>query len=205
MEKFTIDSLLRLDDSNIPKPVDIRQMMNKNIRELYTRDKSPDKEQYINECIIIYHMGDPKSPCRQQGLSDDDCLKYAIKQTSLPKSYKPDLLVLSLINQYKAENLTEAGRVFENLLKAIHTQNRLVERYITILEAELTNTTNTLEQVVQISNILSSITKISKEVPELVSSLNTAKQNILYEVQEEQGRGGTKILHSMDANNYTNY
>lgn len=202
MEKFTIDSLLRLDDSNIPKPVDLRQMMNKSIRELYTRDKSPNKEQYINECIIIYHMGDPKSPARQQGLSDEDCLKLAIRQTSLPKTYKPDILVLGLINQYKAENLTEAGRVYDNLLKAIHTQNKLVERYIAILEGELANSGANIEQVTLVGNVMANINKIAKDIPDLVSSLNTAKQNIMYEQQEEQGRGGNKILFSMNAENY---
>lgn len=199
--KLNIDSLLRLDESNTIKPVDLRQMLNKSIRELYTRDKSSDKEMYINECIVIYMLGDPKSPARQQGLTEKECLEYAIKQTTLPKSYKPDALVKSLISQYNVENLTEAGRVFENLLKAMHSQNLLIEKYITILQGELISASSR-EDVAQISTIMADINKIAKEVPNLVNSLNTAKQNIMYEIQEEQSRGGNKILSSMNAEEY---
>ena len=63
--KLTIDSLLILDDTGMPKPPTIRQIIDRDIRELYRRDKTPDKKNYIADCIVIYYLGDPKSPARQ--------------------------------------------------------------------------------------------------------------------------------------------
>lgn len=199
--KFEIDSLLRLDDSGLPKPIDVRQMTNKAIRELYTRDKTAEKSRYIDECIIIYMCGDPKSPARQQGLSDTECLKYAIGQTTLPKNYKPDVLVQSLIRQYNDENLTEAGRVVDNLLKAIHNENKIIDKYLLFLNAEL-ESAPTIDSARQVADLMADINKIAKDIPGLTAALNTAKQNIMLNVQEEQGRGGSKILSSMNAENY---
>ena len=68
--KLLIDSLLVLDDSGMPQPPTLRQMIDKEVRELYRRDKTSDKKNYIAECIVIYYLGDPKSPARQAGLSD---------------------------------------------------------------------------------------------------------------------------------------
>lgn len=42
--KLTIDSLLILDDTGMPKPPTIRQIIDRDIRELYRRDKTPDKK-----------------------------------------------------------------------------------------------------------------------------------------------------------------
>ena len=70
MKTVTIDSMLVVDDTGMPVPPTIRQLLDRDIRTLYTRDKSKDKKQYIAECIVIYQLGDPKSPARQSGLSE---------------------------------------------------------------------------------------------------------------------------------------
>ena len=118
--KLLIDSLIVIDDNGMPKPPTTRQLIDRDIRELYTRDKTPDKKNYIAECIVIYYLGDPKSPARQAGLSDPEALKMAIEQAGLDKKYIPDKLVIRLISRYYDENITEAGKVVENILKIIH-------------------------------------------------------------------------------------
>ena len=125
--KLTIDSLLILDDTGMPKPPTIRQIIDRDIRELYRRDKTPDKKNYIADCIVIYYLGDPKSPARQAGLSDPEALKMAIKQAGLTDSYIPDVLVIRLIKRYYDENITEAGKVVENILKGIHNINLSID------------------------------------------------------------------------------
>ena len=73
-----IDSLLNIDDNGMPVAPNIRQLLDKDIRELYNKDKTKDKSQYIKECIVIYYLGDPKSPAKQAGLSDREALNTAI-------------------------------------------------------------------------------------------------------------------------------
>ena len=121
--KLTIDSLLIIDDNGMPKPPTLRPLIDRDIRELFIRDKTPDKKKYIAEAIVIYYLGDPKSPARQAGLSDPEALKMAIEQAGLENNYIPDKLVLRLITRYYDENITEAGKVVENIIKGIHNIN----------------------------------------------------------------------------------
>ena len=101
--------MLVIDDNGMPQAPDIRQLMDKDIRTLYQQDKSKDKSQFIKDCIVIYYMGDPKSPAKQSGLSDGEALKMAIEQAGLPANYIPNQLVRKIISRYYAANIGEAG------------------------------------------------------------------------------------------------
>ena len=74
MKNLTIDSMLLIDDTGMPVPPTVRQLLDRDVRMLYTRDKTTDKKRYIAECIVIYQLGDPKSPARQSGLSEREAL-----------------------------------------------------------------------------------------------------------------------------------
>ena len=112
--KLIIDTLINIDDTGMPQAPGIRQLIDKDVRELWLRDKTNNKQMYIAQCIIIYYLGDPKSPARQSGLSEPEALRLAIEQAGLPTTYIPDTLVLKLIKRYYDQNITEAGRVVED-------------------------------------------------------------------------------------------
>lgn len=199
--KLLIDSLIVIDDNGMPKPPTTRQLIDRDIRELYRRDKSTDKKQYIAECIVIYYLGDPKSPARQSGLSDPEALKVAIEQAGLEKSYIPDALVLRLIKRYYDENITEAGKVVENIQKGIHNINLSIDVMNTLLNEKL-NSNITLEDVPNIITIIDNINKKAGELPSIIKKLEEAKQNLMYEKETEISRGGGAVLSSMDAEDY---
>lgn len=200
--KLLIDSLIVIDDNGMPKPPTIRQLLDRDIRELYTRDKTPDKKNYIAECIVIYYLGDPKSPARQAGLSDPEALKLAIEQAGLSKSYIPDKLVIRLISRYYDENITEAGKVVENILKVIHNINLSIDVVNNLLNEKL-NTSITLEEIPTIMNLIDSVSKKAGDIPSLLKKLEEAKQNLMYEKETELSRGGQTVLSSMDAEEYS--
>lgn len=200
--KLLIDSLIVIDDNGMPKPPTIRQLLDRDIRELYTRDKTPDKKNYIAECIVIYYLGDPKSPARQAGLSDPEALKLAIEQAGLNKSYIPDKLVIRLISRYYDENITEAGKVVENILKVIHNINLSIDVVNNLLNEKL-NTSITLEEIPTIMNLIDSVSKKAGDIPSLLKKLEEAKQNLMYEKETELSRGGQTVLSSMDAEEYS--
>ena len=197
-----IDSLIVIDDSGMPKPPTTRQLIDRDVRELYNRDKTKDKKQYIAECIVIYYLGDPKSPARQSGLSDPEALNMAIDQAGLNKDYIPDALVLRLIKRYYEENITEAGKVVENLLKAIHNINLSVNVINSLLNEKLHGTI-TLEEVPTIMQMVDTVKKMAGDIPSTVKKLEEAKQNLMYEKETELSRGGGAVLSSMDAEDYT--
>ena len=199
--KLTIDSLLIIDDNGMPKPPTLRQLIDRDIRELFTRDKTPDKKKYIADAIVIYYLGDPKSPARQAGLSDPEALKMAIEQAGLENNYIPDKLVLRLITRYYEENITEAGKVVENILKGIHNINLSIDVINNLLNEKL-NSQITLEEVPNIMTLIDSVNKKASELPSLLKKLEVAKQNLMYEKETELSRGGGTVLSSMDAEDY---
>ena len=196
--KLLIDSLINIDDSGMPQPPKTRQLIDRDVRELYRRDISKDKQKYIKECIVIYYLGDPKSPAKQNGLSDAEALKMAIEQAGLPADYLPDKLVIRLIKRYYNENITEAGVVVENILKGIHNINLIITNINELLNEQL-KTNITIESVQSIVSMIDIVNKKSAEMPTLIKALEEAKQNLMYEKETELSRGGRQVLSSMDA------
>lgn len=198
MKTVTIDSMLVVDDTGMPVPPTIRQLLDRDIRTLYTRDKSKDKKQYIAECIVIYQLGDPKSPARQSGLSEREALRYAIEQAGLNSDYIPDNLVLKLIKRYYDENITEAGRVVENILQTIHNINLGISQINRFLNEKLASPLDG-DTIGVILGLVDNVKKQAGDIPSILKKLEEAKQNLLYEQQTELSRGGTAVLSSMDA------
>ena len=199
--KLLIDSLIVIDDNGMPKAPTLRQLIDRDIRELYSRDKTPDKKKYIAEAIVIYYLGDPKSPARQAGLSDPEALKMAIEQAGLEKNYIPDKLVIRLISRYYNENITEAGKVVENILKTIHNVNLSIDVINNLLNEKL-NGNITLEEIPSIIQLIDSVKKQAGDIPSILKKLEEAKQNLMYEKETELSRGGGTVLSSMDAEAY---
>lgn len=196
--KLLIDSLINIDDSGMPQAPTTRQLIDRDVRELYRRDTSKDKQKYVKECIVIYYLGDPKSPAKQNGLSDAEALKMAIEQAGLPADYLPDKLVIRLIKRYYNENITEAGVVVENILKGIHNINLIITNINELLNEQL-KTNLTIESVQSIVSMIDIVNKKSAEMPALIKALEEAKQNLMYEKETELSRGGGQVLSSMDA------
>lgn len=193
--------MILIDDSGMPVAPGIRQLVDKDIRTLYQRDRTRTKERYIAECIVIYYLGDPKSPARQSGLSDAEALNMAIEQAGLPKNYIPDALVQTLITRYYKQCITEAGLVVENILKSVHNINLGLTKVNDLLNEKL-NTTLSLEDVQTVVNLVDNVTKKASELPSILKKLNEAKENLMYEKQTEVSRGGNVILSSMNAEEY---
>ena len=198
--KMLIDTLITIDDDGMPKPPTISQMIDKDVRSLYNRDKSEDKSKYIAECIVIYYLGDPKSPARQSGLNEAESLKLAIEQAGLPKNYIPDSLVLKLIKKYYDQNITEAGKVVENMMQTIHNINLFISQANNVLNEKL-NGNLTLEEIGALMPILDNFKKQASDIPGLLKKLEEAKQNLMYEKETEISRGGVQVLSSMRATN----
>ena len=199
-KSLIIDSLLEIDDTGMPKAPGLRQLLDRDIRELYQRDKTQDKSNYIKECIVIYYLGDPKSPARQAGLSDPEALVLAIQQAGLKEDYIPDELVVRLIQRYYNENITEAGRTLENLQQIVHNMNLAVSAINNLLNEKL-NTGLNIDNADQVMSMMDNITDKASQLPKLIKSLEEAKQNLIEEKNTEIARGGGQVLSSMKAGN----
>lgn len=200
-QKLTIDSLITIDETGMPKAPTLRQLLDKEVRELYQRDPSKNKVNYIKDCGVIYCLGDPKSPPKQRGYTDKECVEYAKEYYDLPKGYVPDKLVLNIAKRYYEQNITEAGIAVEILQQAVHNSAKSVKKLNEYLNDSLVSSSD-LDTTKTIISVIQMLKDETKDIPVLVKRLEEAKQNLLYETQTQTGRGGVTITSSMDADEY---
>ena len=192
--KLDINRLITIDVTGMPKAPNPSQLLDKDVRELYMRDNTPDKRKYIAECGVIYYLGDPKSPCRQRGLSDEESLLEAIDNFNLDKTYQPDELVKKLIKKYYKQCITEAGVAIENLQKAFHVSSLVAGKAIEYLNNKLAEA-----DIPVIMGLHNQLSAQVKAVPDMIKAPNTAYDNLRNEEEIKMARGGIQILSSMDA------
>lgn len=198
MQQINIDKLLTVDETGMPKAPTLRQILDKDVALLWQRDTTKDKRKYIAECGVIYYLGDPKSPARQQGLTDEEALRMAIDNFNLPKDYKIDSLVRKLIDKYYNQNITEAGVALEVLHKSIHLVSIAATKINDILNRKLSNAISD-EDITQILTTMDAVSKRITEIPALTKALGVAYENLRNEEEQQLARGGKQILSSMDA------
>ena len=196
--KLTIEKLITVDESGMPKAPSVRQLLDKDVLALYSRDNTPDKRKYLAECGIIYYLGDPKSPAKQKGLSDVEALKEGIENFNLDKNYKPDALVTKLIRKYYEQNITKAGVTIENLQKALHLSDLVCNKILDMLNSKLRSEITDAD-VPGILTSVDSLTRRIEDIPKLSKALVTAYENLRDEEETQTARGGVTILSSMDA------
>lgn len=194
--KLRVDKLLTVDETGMPKAPDIRQLLDKDVQLLWLRDKTKDKSQYIKEVGVIYYLADPKGPCKQEGLSDNEAIKKAIENFDLPKTYQPDLLVWKLAKRYYNEEVGVAGSAVEALTKSIHNVVLAANKMNEILTNELSGDLS-IERANVVIGIMDNLNKKAAELPGLIKALNTAKENLAYEEEQTVARGGNAVMSSM--------
>lgn len=196
MKGLDVDWMLTVDETGMPQAPTLKQLLDKDVALLWSRDKTPDKSQYIKEVGVIYFLGDPKGPCLQEGLSEKESLKRAIENFDLPATYQPDVLVWKLIKRYYNQRV---GAAMENVIvlkKGLHN-NTLAASKITELLNEQLNCGASLENANIVIGLMDSLNKKVSEFPGLLKALQLAEENLLFEQESTAGRGGEAVVSSM--------
>jgi hypothetical protein len=196
MKGLDLDWMLTIDETGMPKAPTVKQLLDKDVALLWTRDKTPDKIQYIKEVGVIYYLGDPKGPCLQEGLSEKESLKRAIENFDLPKDYQPDILVWKLIKRYYNQRV---GAAMENVIvlkKGLHNNTLAASKLNELLNEKL-NEGASLETAGTIIQLMDSLNKKVSDMPGLLKALQQAEENLLFEQEQTSGRGGEVVLSSM--------
>lgn len=198
MKSVNIENMISIDDTGMPKAPSVRQIIDKDVLELWSRDKTSDKRKYLQEAGVIYYLGDPNSPAKQQGLNDEEGLRMAIDNFNLPKDYKPDQLVKRLIDKYYIQNITEAGVALDALRKSVHLVSIAANKINEQLSKRLTSLVND-DDIVPTMQLMGTVSKLIQEIPSLTKAIGTAYDNLRDEEEQQIARGGRTILSSMDA------
>ena len=196
MKGLELDWMLTIDETGMPQAPNLKQLLDKDVALLWTRDKTPDKSQYIKEVGVIYYLGDPKGPCLQEGLSEKESLKRAIENFDLPKDYQPDILVWKLIKRYYNQRV---GAAMENVIvlkKGLHNNTLAASKLNELLNEQLSQGAS-LETAGSVISLMDSLNKKVSEMPALLKALQQAEENLLFEQEQTAGRGGEVVLSSM--------
>lgn len=196
MNGLDINWMLTIDETGMPKAPTLKQLIDKDVSLLYTRDKTKNKEMYIKEVGVIYFMGDPKGPCLQEGLSDKEALRKAIENFDLPKNYQPDILVWKLIKRYYNQRAGVGMEAVLNIKRGIHNIAIAASKLSELLNDELSEGVN-IDKVPTIINYMKQVNDLANQFPNMAKALQSAEENLLYEQENISGRGGENIVSSM--------
>lgn len=198
MKTINIENMISIDDTGMPKAPSVRQIIDKDVLELWARDKSSDKRKYLQEAGVVYYLGDPNSPAKQQGLNYNETIKMAIDNFNLPKDYTPDPLVKRIADKYYIQNITEAGVALDALRKSVHLVSIAANKINDQLSKKIA-TLVTDEDIVPTMQLMGTVSKLIQEIPSLTKAIGTAYDNLRDEEEQQIARGGRTILSSMDA------
>ena len=198
MKSVNIENMISIDDTGMPKAPSVRQIIDKDVLELWARDKSSDKRKYLQEAGVVYYLGDPNSPAKQQGLNYDETIKMAIDNFNLPKDYTPDPLVKRIADKYYIQNITEAGVALDALRKSVHLVSIAANKINEQLSKRLTSLVSD-DDIIPTMQLMGTVSKLIQEIPSLTKAIGTAYDNLRDEEEQQTARGGRTILSSMDA------
>lgn len=193
-----LSSLISVDEQGYPYAPNVYQIQDRDVRELYLRDTSEDKLQYLKEAGVIYYLADPKSPPNQMGYSRPEALESARVNYALPSDWQPDALILRLVDRYHEDKSGVAGEALETILRAIHNSSRAAN----IISERLTDKLNSglqAEDALPVIDLVTKLNGIINIIPTQMKSLNEAKQAAALEIEQKKARGGKVVTSSMSA------
>jgi hypothetical protein len=190
-----ITRMLAVNEQGIPFAPNIRQIQDKDVRELYIRDKTPTKSRYIQEVGVIYYVADPKSPPNQMGYSRPEALVVAKSNYGLDANWEPDELINRIIDEYK-KGWTPAEEALNSASHALHNANLAANFISEQLSIKMHGGLKDEDTLVVIDYI-NKLSTIINLLPNQLKTLNEAKQAVMLDNQQRKARGGKTITTSM--------
>lgn len=150
------------------------------VRELYSEDKSKDKEDFWRQLSYVWFMCDPRSPYMY--ITDEDSRAYEIRQQEgLPNDWKPSPTLLRVMEVYRKQSVTTSALLLEDMRKSIDNLRRFLR------EMDLFATDKNDRPIYQVS----SVTTTLKQIPELSRSLAEAEKALAKDLQQDDSARGS--------------
>jgi len=158
----------------------------KPIRDLYNKDLSPNKEDFITQCSIIYFMADPRSSYSDI-IDLTERFEEIKKQEGLPKSYKISKQLQAAIDVYKEMTKTSASLLLEDTKVAIDKIRKFLR------EIDLTAVDDKGKPIYPINQVASTV----KMVPQLAKDITEAERLVNSEIELSNRKRGGELGKSM--------
>ena len=157
----------------------------KPIRDLYIKDKSKNKEKFLQQMSVLYFYADPRSTYNYI-VDDEERLKAIIEQEGLPEDFKITEDLDNALQEYRKHTITTSYLLLQDTKIAVDKVRQFLR------EVNLTAVDDKGKPLYTIN----SITQAIKQIPQLSKDLLEAEKIVSKEI-EEQGRargGNNKTL-----------
>lgn len=139
----------------------------KPFKQIWTRDKSVNKDRALAEIAFIYFMADPRSD--YQYLVDEDERMEAIKEgEGLPPKWTPDKVVQEAMAFYESFKPTAALLLEDTRLMVNKYRKRLREQEFDDLE---------VKELKEVGALIKQIPSLVKDLDEAEKTLNSEMKN----------------------------
>ena len=142
-------------------------------KEIYSRDKSKDKANAIQQLPYVYFISDYKSPY-VSSLSPTALSKVVAKDFMKDEDYEPDSKVLAAIDKYKELQKTPSMLLLNASLQTVHNLTDYLQN------VDLQERDKHDKPIYKPSDVTNSLSKIGA----IVDSLNKVKANVEREIIE---------------------
>lgn len=150
-------------------------------KKLHQRDKTKDKNKFIQELGFIYFFADPRSDY-QYITDEDDRISAIIEGQGLPKDWSIDKLLQEAIDYYKTFSPTSA-------LLLEDTRVAVDKLRVMLRNINLEDTDDRGKPIYTLNTVVATI----KQVPSLVKDLDEAERAIAKEIiQNDKVRGSAE-------------
>lgn len=158
------------------------------IRKLYNKDRTVNKDKFMQQLSVIFFMADPRSNYNYI-IDESDRLKAIAEQEGLPDNYTISSEVKEAIDVYKKLCQTTSTLLLEDTRAAVDK----VRKFLRDVDLEL------LDEKGKPVYTINSITSALKQIPQLAKDLQETEKLVTKEIEEAgRMRGGNTKKSIMD-------
>lgn len=162
--------------------------MIKPLRDIYNKDRTKNKEKFMQIISFIYHYCDPRSTYATV-IDDEERRKQIVLQEGLPENFTPDAALIKAMETYKEVTTTTSVKLLDSMRKAIAKIGEFVEN------VDLYATDDKGKPLYTVSSIVQATDKI----PMLAKKLIETEKIVASEIEETgRIRGGEDTAHAFE-------
>lgn len=142
------------------------------LKIIYERDDSIEKSFAFKEFQYMRFLADSKGYIFKSGLSGNKAHEYALENSNLNPSYKPDKYIKSGIEFIKSNlEIHTVERLIGSTVKGLNISGRVVELIVDSMEDILEKGEVTKEELISIEDGLSKLLKQASDIPSKINRL----------------------------------
>lgn len=179
--------------------------------KIYRRDRGSEgdadgrkKYRAFKEFSYIYHTTDFNAYPTQNGLNKAKAHEYAVNESGLEPTYKPDEEVSKAMNRYAKEHLSIAKKTMKTILEVFGMNDIIISSIKDNIQMLITNGTINKDQISELIKYQKDLIDIATNVPQ--QAIKLRETMILVEEDEKKQKsilyGGGYVKDSMNPDNY---